>query len=467
MASQGLPVERLRLYLEELQPEARTLLLRMIERGQLGPTGIPGAELIVEALRPSLRQSAVLPERVGNPQRLFFRPLEPFLVDTAPEHELPGRLDRASLVPLWQWIGRDLLPAEVAAYTQEASAALLAGDVATAERLASGFQDAVAAGISKAMLATRGDERALRRLIGQIGLVHGLTDLHLLHTVLQHREALARFGAKIPGSISNLGEEQAANILTLIRQATATTPDLLQPLLVMVMNRLGAPWQLLRLAMRAAETDVAARIVPTPMALAVRLVFAQMRSAFQTLRVDVRRGQFAAAGALCRQLHDGIRGLRTEMNLSGDNPWSRELAALRADVSALLKAEIEATPGAVRRLLRVRPAKEILPGTVLDAGEVAEAELRIEFTCACRNYAAELAVNQIAPPAVSELQAYFDSSMPLLLEALKGAGPADRKFRQSQVEAAVRLAGKLFGAEYAGLLTRAVGAAVERKPAKA
>ena len=67
---------------------------------------------------------------------------------------------------------------------------------------------------------------------------------------------------------------------------------------------------------------------------------------------------------------------------------------IRAEVSGLLKAEIETTPGLFRRLLRPRAAKDIAPGSVLDAIDVNEAEMRVEFLCACRHYAQELAVNE-------------------------------------------------------------------------
>ena len=68
-------------------------------------------------------------------------------------------------------------------------------------------------------------------------------------------------------------------------------------------------------------------------------------------------------------------------------------AAIRAEVSSLLKAEIEATPGFVRRLLRPRATKDILSGSLLDSIDVNEAEMRVEFVGACRQYAGELAVN--------------------------------------------------------------------------
>lgn len=468
MASGGLPAERLREYLQDLNPEARALLVRELERGSLRGAEVAGADLIIEALRPSFRKGADQPARIGNPARLFFRPLEPFLVDSGPCIELPGRIERTSLAPLWEWISRDLLAGEARAYSEQASAALLAEDAPRAETLAHAFQGRVAVVIAERLAHAQQDERLRRRMLGQIALPRALADLHTLHGALLHRDMLARFAAKLPAVVSNLGDDQTANVAALLRQSTAGRPDLLLPALIVAMNRLGAPWQLIRLAIHAAESDVAARVMQSPLALAVKLVFADIRCDIEMLRIALRGGAIAEAIALCKGLHDAFRAVRTEMNFSGDSGWSRELAGLRGDVSGLLGSEIEATPGMLRRLLRIRPAKEIAPGAVLDPADVAEAEAHIELTCAGRNYAGELAINQVAPRVVIELQSYLDTGMPALLDALRAAGPGERKFRQSQVDAAVRLAGKLFGAEYGGLLAKAAGmAAAERKPVKA
>lgn len=56
-----------------------------------------------------------------------------------------------------------------------------------------------------------------------------------------------------------------------------------------------------------------------------------------------------------------------------------------------------------------------------------------------------------------------------LLDGLRHAGEVDRSFRQSQVDAAVRFCAKVFGQDYAALLTKAaeVAGAAECKPARA
>jgi hypothetical protein len=164
--------------------------------------------------------------------------------------------------------------------------------------------------------------------------------------------------------------------------------------------------------------------------------------------------------------------LRSEIDLSGDSQWSRQLTAIRTEVSNVLKTEIESTPGRVRRLLRPRPAKDIPVGALLDATDVSEAETLVEFVGACRTYANELAVNEVTMRSYSELQHYLESGTKVLLDTLRHAGDADRPFRQSQVDAAIRFCRTVFGTDYAGLLAKAAeiavqAATVERKPVRA
>ena len=188
------------------------------------------------------------------------------------------------------------------------------------------------------------------------------------------------------------------------------------------------------------------------------------------LRSELRAGRPIVS--MLKAIHDAARGLRSEMDLSVESLWSRQLATIRAEVSSVLKAEIEATPGLVRRLLRPRPAKDIAPGSLLDSIDVNEAEMRVEFVGACRQYAGELAVNEVAARAHSELTLYLDTGTKVLLDSLRHAGDADRPFRQSQVDAAIRFCRTVFGSQYAGLLAKAAEVAVqtgtgERRPARA
>src|SRR6202008_3554189 len=171
--------------------------------------------------------------------------------------------------------------------------------------------------------------------------------------------------------------------------------------------RMTAPWQLIRLGVKAAGSDTAARVAETHYGVAVNIVLAELERLVAELRDDLRSGQGIAVGALLKTIHDSARGLRTELALPVDSTWGRALAAQRAQISDLLRSEIESMPGRVRRLLRPRPSSEIRAHSALDPNEVAETEALVEFVGICRTFAGELAISEMTQRTYSELQRYL------------------------------------------------------------
>jgi hypothetical protein len=469
MAGDGTTVERLRQYLRELKPEARSLLIGQLERAVLHGDDVAGADLVLQELRRIIREQRDGIPRIGNSARLFFKPLEPFLVDDAPNHKHPGRIARSTLEPLWTWIRRDLLPDEAKTLADEVSDALLANDEPKAEQLTRLFQDRTAVAIETGIIAAGADEKTSRHMVALIGTPRAIEDAAALMHVLKGRDALDSIAKHLPIQISNLADGWLDQSKGLIESAAAHDRDLFLYALLTVMSRLAAPWQLIRLAIKATGSDSATRIAENRYAVAVTLALAELERLVGELKSDLHSGRGVAVGALLKIIHDAARGLRTEMELSGDTAWGRQLAALRAQISDLLKSEIESMPGRVRRLLRPRPSTEIRANAVLDAGDVEETEALVEFVGNCRYFANELAINEMTRRAFSELQQYLDSGMRTLLDGLRHAGESDRSFRQSQVDAARRFCGKVFGADYAAMLGKAaeVAKSNERKLARA
>jgi hypothetical protein len=454
MAGPGDPgVDKLRAYLRALKPGPQALLIAELERGLLQGTASPGAELILSELRRSLREGQTRSARFSDPARLFFQPIEPFLVDDDPDHKHRGRIARSALEPLWLWVVNTLVPEEAKRYSDRVEQALAAGDTDTAEHHARMFQDQTVLRITQ--MLERADDKDHRRLRGQLGTSRALDDVQALRGILDSRDGLAMLGTQLPGHINSLTGPVLESVKAQLDSPVAATSGLLLYSLVLVMSKLASPWQLIRLAIRAAGSDDAKRIAETPYAVAVQIALEEVDRRVRELAADLKSGRGIAVAALLKEVHDSLRGLRSEINLSSESVWGRQLTALRADVSKVLTAEIELMPGRVRRLIRLRPSREIAFGSRLEAGDVAETEALIGFVAACRNYANELAINEVTQRTFNELQQFLDTGTGALLDSLRGAGDGERAFRQSQVDAAVRFCAKVFGQEYASLLTKA------------
>jgi hypothetical protein len=466
MTSDGSSIERLRGYLESLSPEARAMLIAELERAMLREEDVAGSELILQELRRTIRASSQPVLRIGDAARRFFTPFEPFMVDGPADQKRVGRLARASLEPIWEWIGRDLMPAEAKALGDDIHRALLADNTAKAEQLVRALHERAYQRMKEAIAALETNEKARRRFSVEVGTPQAIQDVATLIGILGVRDQLAELARRLPEHIRVFEHEQVDLVRTYIdstaaqkslQNNSAQKRDLLLYGLILVASRLAAPWQLIHMATR--DSDETARIAESPYALAVTIVFGELEYMVGELRSELKAGRPVAS--LLKGLHDAARGLRSEIDLSVDSAWSRQLAAIRSAVSNILAAEIETTPGRVRRLLRPRPAKEIVPGSVLDSIDVHDVEMRVELVGVCRHYASELAASEVTMRTYSEIAQYLETGTKILLDALRHADNSERPFRQSQVDAAVRFCRVVFGADYAGILAKAADVAAQ------
>jgi hypothetical protein len=465
MATGGLPVERLREFLRQLPAGSRALLIAELERAVLRGDDVPGGDLLLQEVRSAVRASGEPVPRADDPARLFFHAIEPYLVDESdPTEKHAGRIARTALDPLWSWIRRDLVPEQAEVYARDVARLLAAEETETCEDVTNAFQDEVAEAIRAAFEAARSDDKLRRRMAGQIGTPKAFDHAHSLLTILSGRRALAFVTSRLPGHIRNFAYAHLEGAKEPLDQLLGAQRELMPYALVLVMGRLAAPWQLIRLAVQDAESDDPARIAGSPYAVAVTIVIEDMERMVGELKTDLKRGSVVAVTSLIKCMHDTARGLRTEIDLAGDSPWSRRLAAIRSEIADMLKAEIESAPGRVRRLLRPRPASEIARGATLNPDDVAETEALIEFVGACRNYAGELAISEMTLRTFHELQQYLDTNTQALVDGLRGVSDAERNFRLSQIDAAVRFCAKVFGPEYAALLGKAAEVAANAAP---
>src|SRR6476659_5468375 len=97
MAGAETTVERLRKFLRELSPGARSLLVGELERSVLRGDAVAGGDLVLQELRRIMREQRDETARLDESAQLLFKPLELFLVDDRGDHKHLGRVARTSL----------------------------------------------------------------------------------------------------------------------------------------------------------------------------------------------------------------------------------------------------------------------------------------------------------------------------------------------------------------------------------
>ncbi len=458
--------ERLRDYLVQLPPQSQALLMREFERAIERGEDTTVATYVLEQLRKVVRGTEEARPRTDDPARLLFRPLEPFLVEGNPAIR-PGQIRRASLLPVWQWLARDGAP-EAAREFQAALARIYEmGTTSELEPAIRKLQLAAADAIVRIATPVPGGDK--QRALARVGSPDVIEDLLPIGLLLQARDALDSLSSRLPSFLRIFGEAQIATVGAALNVPSLQTPQLLPFGLSLIMQRLTAPWQIIRIAVKMAASDDEIRVAATPYGVAVTMALHDLSLLAASLRVDIRRGHFDNVAEQLKTLHDGMRGLRTELDLRNDSVWGRLLVSIRADISNTLQSEIDSVPGRVRRLLRQRPDKDISVTARLDSSEVEETAALIDFVAVCRTYASELAINEVTLRTYSDLQQYVEHSTEALVQSLRGGDTRSRAYRQMQVAAAIRFCDVLFGHDYASLMSRAAENAVtgERKPSRA
>jgi hypothetical protein len=459
--------ERLRDYLAQLPPQSQALLMREFERAIERGEDTTVASFVLEQLRKVVRGTDDEEQpRINDPARLLFRPLEPFLVeDNFPVR--PGQVRRASLLPVWRWLIRDGAPDQAREFEAVLERAHRDGTTSDLEPAIGKLQLAAADAILKiASPVPRGDKQPALARVGPPDVVADLLPIGL---VLQAREALDALNGRLPSYLRVFADQQIGVVSASLNVASLQTPQLLPFALSLVMQRLAAPWQIIRLAIKMAASDDEIRVAATPYGVAVTIALHDLSFLAVRLRTDLKRGHFDSVAEHLKSLHDGVRGLRTELDLRNDSSWGKQLTSIRADISNALQSEIDSVPGRVRRLLRQRADKDIAAGARLDPSEVDETAALIDFVAVCRTYASELAINEVTLRTYSDLQHYVERSTEALVQSLRAGDAKARAYRQMQVAAAIRFCDVLFGQDYASLMSRAAENAVtgERKPSRA
>ena len=198
--------DRIQDYLRRLTPVTRNSLLTELERLEVCDAAVPGSAMVLEKLRAEFRKDGQPPNRVDNPSRYFFAPLEPLLVDGAPEHANSGRIQRGSLSPIWEWISRNLLPTMARDYVTEMNRLIAADNQREAGRVTATFQTKVVKSLEGTLASSDGADQARAKLAIYTASNAAYDDVTKMLCVLRARDALAKFSDALPAKIGKFDD---------------------------------------------------------------------------------------------------------------------------------------------------------------------------------------------------------------------------------------------------------------------
>jgi hypothetical protein len=404
-------------------------------------------ETILEGLRPILRDTHAA--RTPTPLRLFCRPFEDLLTSQPRKSKLKGSIARSSLLPIWLWLGRDVMPAQTQAYSDETRTLILARKYSEAARRAENFW--AEAGIAmQAALAAPAASKVLNDPMM-------LADAQEIALLLPAGAALLRIQAVLARPVAQLNEDLIWQLRAIYDDLIRDMPDAAPYVAVVTMNRLAHPWEALRFPMHICRQHNDTLISKTDMGLVGEIIFGRMENLRDAI-LATRHPLFSAETLMAQmaQFTEMSSAIVKEIELKRDGEWGQRLLKDRAQTGAVMDVFMD------RAMKEISAAIPVQKGTggVPDFNRAANAEKRemalryIRLVVGSRNFAAAGSFAAKQKTVYEEISAYLRRYIEEVVRELRGADPARRAVAESQFQLCVEMTSLLFSEMEAELLLR-------------
>ncbi len=416
-----------------------------VDRAQ-GGNKLPHAT-ILEGLRPALRDLHI--PRMPTPLRLFCRPFEDILSSAPRKAKQKASIARTSLLPVWTWLGRDLLPAQTESYVAETKNLIVEGKYSEATRRAETFWTEAGNALAAA-LATPAAQAALTDPLI-------LADAREMALLLPAGRDMLMIQEILPRRAPQFTEELVWQVRTVYDELIARAPDVASFVAVVAMNRLAHPWEALRLPMLICRQSNDTLISQTDMGLVGEILFSRMENLRDA--VLVTRHPFFDPPVLLDQVSCFAMmssGLTKEIELKRDGEWGPRLLKDRAQVGGVMDGFMD------RALREISAALPLQKGTGATAdfsramnGEKRDLALRYaKLVVGSRNFAAAASFGAKQKTVAEEIGVYLRRYVEDAVKELKGTDAERKAVAEIQLQLCVELTALFFSEKEAELLQR-------------
>ena len=437
----------LRSFLGGLTGDIAARLANAIEADRLLDGRVLPHEAILESLRPALRDSSA--PRTPTPLRLFCRPFEDLLTSAPRKTKQKASIARASILPVWLWLGTDLIKTETESYITETKALILARKYSESARRAESYWAAAGLALREGLKT-----QTARTALGD-PLV--LADAQEIALLLPAAADMLRIQEILPRQTPQFTEELVWQLRAIYDELAAKAPDVAPYVAVMAMNRLAKPWEALRLPMQICRQHNDTLISKTDMGLVGEIIFTRMESLRDA--VQATRHPFFDAQTLLDQVESFTEmssAIVKEIELKRDGEWGQRLLKDRAQTGNVMEGFMDR---AMREMSAALPMHKGT-GATADFSRAIDDEKRglaisyAKLVVGSRNFAAAGSFAAKQKTTHEELSAYLRRYIEDVVKELKISDPTRRAVAEIQFQLCVELTSLLFSNTEAALLQR-------------
>jgi hypothetical protein len=172
--------------------------------------------------------------------------------------------------------------------------------------------------------------------------------------VLRARDALAKFDGALPEMISKFDNALVVRMTKLLDGFAKNNAEAVPFAIALIARRLKKPWQLIRLATKAAPSKNATDIAATRYAIVVSMVIDHLEDSGTALRIALKHNRVAVARELLAEIYDTEYALQVRIDRFAESAWGIRLRGLMEAIAAMVAAEVSRFPEEVGHVLDSR-----------------------------------------------------------------------------------------------------------------
>ena len=432
-------------------------LAKAVEIDRLTDGAVLPHDVILDGLRPALRRSENLP-RTPTPLRLFCRPFEDLLTSSTRKEKQKGRIARSSVISVWNWISKVLLPSESAAYAQNIKALLLQFKLDDARMRACEFWALASEAIRNA-LATEAGRKAARGILNGDMVTADAAEIALLINVAPK---MLEIQDLLPKPAPALADDLLWKLRDIHDGLVNTNLDAAPYVAVVAMNRLARPWEALRLPLMVSRQTQDTLIANTDMGLVGELLFMDLDSLSSGIH-GTRHPNFDREKLLSevKSFAELSAAVVKEIEVRRDGKWGQRLLKDRSAVGNVMDGFMDRAEKAVAEGLPMQKSGSFSGGPKspdfsrpVDPDKHERALRYVKLVVGCRSFAAAGSFGAKQKDALEECMNYLRRYNEDMVKELRTAQGQRREIVEQQFALATDLTALLFSEEEADLLRR-------------
>jgi len=459
-------------FIETLPVSACAKLLAGVERDRLAGGPLPH-DLLIEALRKRLASEADVgfPVRAPSPQRVFFEPYEDLFINTRSQRKTPGRIQRASLDPIWRWLSDQEERPDVARAASHVLDAVLAKNATALKSARTELYKAAELALDHELARAEREREAGAALSAALGGDHRLADLREIAYLLPSAFEFLGMQDAFARPLARLDQDGLFEARKRFIALRSVRPHHGPYFLVMLANRFEKPWHALAVAKALSDArDPALAEAADDIAVIEGSLFERLEGMARALGRDAERAIDADAAFRSIDVYVELaEGILAEAAAGGDEPLRRRTLACRDVAADAFERMLERALATVRRALPLRKAggSARLAGARPDLAADIEEEDRLAAEESVRlleesfDSARALDRDGVLRDTRTHAQRAVRGYVEDVVAEIRAADDADRTRGRNRVETVLGFGGRLLDEDEVELLRRRARAAAE------